>query len=179
MGDVSHGGNGMALAPIRQAFQKVAGGLGRARGTFHRADGDSTVATPFVLYPIDPTPQTRRTRSETWKPRPGSSRYYAFRDDVRLRHVTAMRCGQGVIFLLPIPKSTSKKERARLMGTPHMNKPDVDNLEKALLDSIWPEGDQEVWDWRCSKLWWDRGAIIFYDAPPLPFTLPLQLEETP
>lgn len=94
-----------------------------------------------------------------------------------MRRLTAQRCGQGCVFLLPIPKSTSKKDRAAMMGRPHMKKPDIDNLQKALLDSVWPEGDQEVWDWRCSKLWWNSGAIILYDAPPLPFTVPLQLDE--
>lgn len=52
---------------------------------------------------------------------------------------------------MPIPKSTSKRERAAILEarTPHTKKPDIDNLEKMLLDRMtalgfW-EDDRLVW----------------------------------
>lgn len=47
--------------------------------------------------------------------------------------------------------------------TPHMQKPDKDNLEKALLDCVFEE-DSHVWDGRVSKLWGWTGAIIITNA---------------
>lgn len=43
-----------------------------------------------------------------------------------------------VVFMMPIPKSTSKiKQRAMLQGTfHHMCRPDVDNLQKFILDVL-------------------------------------------
>ena len=35
-----------------------------------------------------------------------------------------------IIFEMPIPKSTSKKKQAQLIGSPHLKKPDLDNLYK-------------------------------------------------
>lgn len=36
----------------------------------------------------------------------------------------------------PIPKSLSKKRRAALDGTPHIKRPDADNVAKAILDAL-------------------------------------------
>lgn len=43
-----------------------------------------------------------------------------------------------VVFMMPIPKSTSKvKQRAMMNGTYyHMSRPDVDNLQKFILDVL-------------------------------------------
>jgi Holliday junction resolvase RusA-like endonuclease len=37
-----------------------------------------------------------------------------------------------LLFELPIPKHTSKKKTLTLIGTPHVKKPDIDNLYKML-----------------------------------------------
>lgn len=44
-------------------------------------------------------------------------------------------------------------------GKPHQQKPDKDNLEKALLDAIF-EDDCRIWDGRVSKVWGETGKII-------------------
>lgn len=41
-----------------------------------------------------------------------------------------------IIFYMPIPKSISKKKAKLLLGSYHTKKPDKDNLEKAVLDSM-------------------------------------------
>ena len=39
-------------------------------------------------------------------------------------------------FVMPIPKSLSRKQRSALMGKEHTKKPDLDNLIKAVLDAL-------------------------------------------
>lgn len=43
-------------------------------------------------------------------------------------------------------------------GKPHQQKPDKDNLEKALLDAIFDD-DSRIWDGRVSKVWGATGMI--------------------
>lgn len=72
-----------------------------------------------------------------------------------------------------MPKSWTKAQRQALEGMPHEQKPDRDNLEKALLDSVYGE-DQHVWDGRTTKLWGQQGMIIV-SREQLDMTLPFDL----
>ena len=45
-------------------------------------------------------------------------------------------CSVSLDFGMPIPKSLSKKKRADIMGQPHIKKGDIDNILKAVLDSM-------------------------------------------
>lgn len=71
--------------------------------------------------------------------------------------------GYHVTFVIPMPKSWSKKKRAQHVGQPHQQKPDKDNLEKALLDAVFDE-DSHVWDGRVTKIWGETGQIIIEEA---------------
>lgn len=51
--------------------------------------------------------------------------------------------GWAVYFFIPIPKSYSAKKRAQLHGQHHLLKPDIDNLMKAMFDSLSVD-DQKV-----------------------------------
>lgn len=110
-------------------------------------------------YLIVPAPKPRMTRSDKWKNRSCVQRYYAFKDEVRLRKVTLPECCYHIIFVMPMPQSWSKKKKAEMSGKPHQQKPDKDNLEKALLDAIF-EDDCRIWDGRVSKVWGETGKII-------------------
>ncbi len=70
------------------------------------------------------------------------------------------KSGYHVIFVLPMPSSWSPKKRQEMEGKPHQQRPDKDNLEKALLDALCPGGDADIWDGRCSKIWGKEGQII-------------------
>lgn len=85
-------------------------------------------------------------------------RYRAFCDDLRARNCTFPESGSHVIFHMPMPVSWSKKKRAEMLGQPHRQKPDRDNLEKALMDAVY-ENDESVWDMRTTKIWSDIGCI--------------------
>ncbi|MBG3071584.1 RusA family crossover junction endodeoxyribonuclease, partial [Proteus mirabilis] len=52
---------------------------------------------------------------------------------------------------------------SEMNGKPHQQKPDKDNLEKALLDAIFDD-DSRVWDGRVTKVWGKRGQIIIQEV---------------
>lgn len=108
-------------------------------------------------YPITPVPAPRMTRSDKWRKRPCVMRYFAFRDKVRELGIV-LPIPYKVTFWMPMPPSWSKKKRDEWHGKPHMNRPDKDNLEKALLDSLY-EDDAEVWSGWVEKRWAHDGYI--------------------
>lgn len=70
-----------------------------------------------------------------------------------------------VEFHMPMPMSWSAQKKALMVGTPHQQKPDVDNLCKALMDALCEE-DSHIYDVHMSK-WWHGGdgAIILTEMP--------------
>jgi Holliday junction resolvase RusA-like endonuclease len=58
-----------------------------------------------------------------------------------------------------MPASWSVKKRDKFRGTPHRQKPDLDNLTKALLDAALPKTDAEIWSLSAFKVWADEGSI--------------------
>ncbi len=51
-----------------------------------------------------------------------------------------------------MPKSWSAKKKAAHEGEPHRQKPDLDNLVKAMLDAL-HDDDSHIWDGRFTKRW--------------------------
>ena len=111
-----------------------------------------------MIYPITPVPKPRQTQSDKWKQRPSVMRYRAFADEVRLRRVKLPEESARVVFHIPMPKSWSKKKKDFHNHRPHLQKPDVDNLFKALADAIYSD-DSHIWDVRITKLWSETGMI--------------------
>ena len=110
-------------------------------------------------YDILPMAKPRMTRSDKWNKRTCVLRYRAFADECRLRGVVVPEGGSHITFVIPMPKSWSKKKKVEMSGQPHQQKPDVDNLHKALLDAVF-EDDCTVWDCRVSKRWGEVGKIV-------------------
>lgn len=88
-----------------------------------------------------PVGKPRMTRRTTWTPQ--AQRYFAYAKIIRqsfglqedekiLEDIDAivMKC------YLPIPKSTSGKKTKLLYNTPHKKSPDVDNIAKSVMDSL-------------------------------------------
>jgi Holliday junction resolvase RusA-like endonuclease len=118
---------------------------------------------PSVLrLSVTPTPAPRQTGRDAWNPSPRVVRYRAFRDELRIR---AGQAGYApgdqidVVFYLPMPPSWSQKKRREMIGQPHRQKPDTDNLLKAFCDALLPEDDCHVWDMRGRKFWAAEGTI--------------------
>jgi len=102
-------------------------------------------------YIINPCPKPRMVNSDKWKKRPPVLRYFAFKDECKLKKVEVPEAGSHIIFHIPMPKSWSKKKKLKMLGQPHQQWPDRDKLDKALLDAVLNE-DSGVWDARVTKL---------------------------
>jgi Holliday junction resolvase RusA-like endonuclease len=115
---------------------------------------------------IDPMGAPRMTRADSWKRRPCVLRYRAFKDALRFHfklHGIAIPPNPvrvSLQFLIPIPVSWSQKKMAAHIGKPCTSKPDIDNLSKAVLDSLWPDADQQIHDLHATKKWDAIGSII-------------------
>ncbi|WNP36369.1 RusA family crossover junction endodeoxyribonuclease [Enterobacter kobei] len=110
-------------------------------------------------YIITPVGKPRMTRSDKWKERPPVVRYRMFCDEVRMHDIHVPESGAHITYVMPMPESWSKKKRALMHGKPHQQKPDIDNLTKALLDALFDD-DAHIWDVRTTKIWGETGMII-------------------
>lgn len=113
----------------------------------------------YKIYDIKPVTKPRMTRRDKWEHRPCVMRYRAFKDEIRDSGLAIPDAGYHVIFVLPMPKSWSGKKMDSARNKPHLQTPDKDNLEKALLDALY-QNDAHIWDGRVSKVWGDEGKII-------------------
>jgi Holliday junction resolvase RusA-like endonuclease len=68
-----------------------------------------------------------------------------------------------MIFIIPVPKSYSKKKKAELIGKYHTQKPDIDNLAKFAMDAISTKGvwsdDSIVACTSIKKIWGNVGRV--------------------
>ncbi|MCG3099117.1 RusA family crossover junction endodeoxyribonuclease [Enterobacter asburiae] len=115
------------------------------------------------IYEITPIGKPRMTQRDRWHKRTATAAYWACKEQVRLLGIRLPESGYHVTFVIPMPKSWSKTKRAQYVGRPHQQKPDKDNLEKALLDAVFDE-DSHVWDGRVTKIWGETGQIIIEEA---------------
>ena len=86
--------------------------------------------------------------------------YRAFADELRLKFgkVPEGVCSVTVKFFIGMPDSWSKKKRQEMKGEWHQQKPDADNLCKAVLDALIPN-DERIAELNCVKLWSERDEI--------------------
>lgn len=100
------------------------------------------IAMNSLIIPIKPMGKPRMTQRDRWAKRDCVLRYHAFRDEMRLRvgnKIPSDIVRLSWIAYLPIPKSWSKKKKAEMAGQYHRQKPDRDNIDKAILDSLFSE----------------------------------------
>ena len=98
------------------------------------------------------------TQRDKWQKRPAVLRYRAFCDEVRAHGVRLPESDAHIIFHMPMPSSWSQRKRKEMIGQPHQQRPDLDNLIKALGDAVHVE-DSGLWDYRATKVWAETGAI--------------------
>ena len=111
-----------------------------------------------MIYDITPVPKPRQNRADKWLQRPPVMRYRAFADECRLKGVKLPLHGACVTFYMPMPKSWSKAKKSNYEGKPHKQRPDLDNIAKALFDALF-EDDSHIWNIRITKRWSYEGAI--------------------
>ena len=114
-----------------------------------------------MLYHITPVPKPRMTRRDKWlkHPRAPVAQYRRFCEEVRAAKVRLAPSGCRVTFFLPMPESWSARKRRVTRGMPHMVRPDLDNLTKALLDALY-ENDAIVYSISLAKFWEEEGKIV-------------------
>lgn len=114
-----------------------------------------------MIFSIVPIPKPRMTRADSWKKRPCVLRYWSFKDDLELQ-ARALRYTVpeelDIEFYMPMPKSWSNKKKLEMVGKPHQQTPDIDNLSKAFLDCLCKQ-DNYVWHLNAKKYWHTVGFI--------------------
>ena len=115
-----------------------------------------------IFFNIHPLPKIRMVKSDAWKKRPAVLKYWKYKEEL-LRQATAVNFTLPdtfeASFIIPMPPTWSKKKMATMDGKPHQQRPDVDNLVKALMDCLKKE-DSSVYKILISKYWGKDGKII-------------------
>ena len=111
--------------------------------------------TSVITINVAPCSKPRMTRADKWKKRQCVTKFFAFRDAIKLSSIHNIALESfDIEFHIPMPKSWSKKKKELHNGTPHKQRPDLDNYIKAWCDSVFEE-DSVVWRFKASKLWTD------------------------
>lgn len=116
----------------------------------------------FTLREFDfhgpPVGKPRMTQRDVWKKRPIVLRYHVFKDALRAA-AGEMPPGPDAVIVtahVPMPPSWSKKKQAELAGKPCRQKPDWDNIGKAVCDTLFEE-DACIWCGATVKYWCPAG----------------------
>jgi Holliday junction resolvase RusA-like endonuclease len=122
--------------------------------------------TEFIVNPVA---KPRMTRRDVWAHRGCVDHYYVYKDLL----VFATKKKKFILpdsfkveFFMPMPFTWSEKKKLLMLGKPHQQRPDLDNLVKGLLDALRSE-DKYIWHVDASKIWWEEGKIIIYDIKEL------------
>ena len=106
------------------------------------------------------------TSSDRWKKRPAVLRYRDYCDQLRLlceKEKYQIKNPLSLVFVLPMPKSWSKKKKKFMNSKPHTSRPDLDNLIKAFQDAL-AEEDSHIHTYsKMHKMWGYDGKIIIID----------------
>lgn len=123
----------------------------------------TTLPQSATIFDLAPVAKPRMTQSDKWQRRPAVVRYWAFKDRLcQQAQERGFELGESfrVTFYLPMPRSWSRAKRARMEGQPHRDRPDLDNIIKALEDSLLPDNDSGVWAIEARKVWASEGRIV-------------------
>ena len=114
------------------------------------------------IFNVTPVAKPRMTQRDKWANRPCVLKYWSFKEEMLLL-ANEMKFTLPdqflIVYNIPFPKSYSKKKRKELIGTPHKMKPDIDNLNKAVLDTFMIE-DASVWSTWTRKFWAEKPSIV-------------------
>ena len=123
-----------------------------------------------MILNVAPCSKPRMTQRDRWKKRQCVVDFFAFRDRIKqeLKKKDASLILDppfnwdelDIVFLVPMPKSWSKKKKDLMAGKPMQQRPDIDNYLKGLFDATHEE-DSSIWKVTASKIWTDcTGKII-------------------
>lgn len=111
---------------------------------------------------IRPVPKPRMTQRDRWAKRPAVLRYYSYKD-LLLEEAKKNNFILGdkieITYFFKVTESWTQKKKEKLKDNPHQQKPDLDNLNKAVLDSLKKE-DSTVFKINSKKYWGEFDLII-------------------
>lgn len=100
------------------------------------------------------------TQRDRWQGRKCVQGYYDFKDELRLQWGNEQFPSPHFLgFFLPMPRSWSKKKKRLMYGTPHLQRPDIDNMQKAVMDCLLSE-DSHIYGGMEFKFWAEEGLIF-------------------
>lgn len=117
-----------------------------------------------ITIKINPIGKPRMTQKDKWSKRPATQKYWAYKD---LLVAEAKRQGyelKNVLeaeYFIEMPSSWSKKKKLEMSLRPHQNKPDIDNIDKGIMDALLKD-DSAVYKSHTSKYWAYEGAIVLH-----------------
>ena len=121
---------------------------------------------------IEPVSAPRQSSSDRYRVRDAVLKYRRFRDELRLGWRAVGESfpdfGARLYFYIAMPKSWPKKKQAEMMWFPHQVKKrkDVDNLVKAVFDTLRPDDDGCIWGVHAEKFWApEEGGFIQIEIP--------------
>ena len=106
---------------------------------------------------VQPMGKPRMTQRDKWKGRDVVNRYMAYKDEVRrqvnvpLWHLPTPYKVKAC-FIMEMPASWSQKKTDIMCGDIHQQKPDIDNLGKAVLDILFRR-DEKISSLKLDKYW--------------------------
>ena len=116
----------------------------------------------LLVYEGPIVAKPRMVRSDKWKIRAVTTRYWAFKN---LINIAAKNQGFAlgecftILFEIEMPKSWSQKKKDEMDGQPHKSRPDLDNMEKSICDCLLAE-DSGVWKVMAEKRWAAKSRIV-------------------
>lgn len=114
----------------------------------------------FVRCFGEPMGKPRMTRSDKWKQRKCVVRYRQWADSLREaaglteKYTLMLGCQMLIHAYFPIPNSWSRAAKEKMKGKPHLQKPDWDNVAKAVADAL-IANDHMIWSGLTTKYWDD------------------------
>lgn len=109
----------------------------------------------ITAFDIIPIPKPRMNKSDAWRGRKCVAEYWKFKDELIIQaKKMGFKIGNKIhiICYMPVPASWSEKKKQKMIGEPHLQKPDCDNLLKAFQDCL-TDDDSKIYDARCEKYW--------------------------
>ena len=113
-----------------------------------------------MIYDIEPCAKPRMTKRDKWAKRPCVMKYRAFKDECNLKGLMIENMNT-VVFRIAMPKTWSKKKKIEMNETPHQQKPDIDNLLKAVMDAVLDD-DSHISSISVYKIWAHQGSIEIF-----------------
>ncbi len=117
-----------------------------------------------LILKVRPTPKPRMVKSDKWKKRPIVLKYWAYKAEVLLQAKGYVLPDKiDICFHLKMPKSWSKKKKLEMFGKPHQQRPDVDNLEKSIMD-VFCKDDSRIWYSLTTKYWSNEDRVVINEG---------------